>query len=193
MPTLTDIVETVRSLCYDRFPISILSVKKNTSLILNVSGDAISTANPTMSYTIEDSHTLQDLADAFIKNSTTIPVAYLARYRFDEPVKGNLIPITATTANVLVHTPIQVKSFFHNESIVRFIKQYFTIVYDCKTFESDAALDTYIQELNAREIRHLTLFTAILLVEYRRFYEYAATAFSGDIFSDGSGRAHTVS
>lgn len=190
MSTTTEIVNAVRSLCYDRFPITVFTIKKSLTSVLNI-GNNITFTNPTLNKAVGANDTLQTITDAFINNSTTIPIAYAPRYRYDEPVQNNFIPITSTTANVLENTPVQTKSFFHDNSIKIFLKQYFVIVYQGKTFADDAEMDTYIQTLDARAIRHMSIFTAILLVEYRRFYEYAATSFPGALFSDGSGTALT--
>lgn len=186
MPTLNNIIGAVRELSYDRFPISLFILKQNPlgKTTINSTNFKVEEASVLLDHLLTG--TLGQLTDALILNNPTIPLAFTGRFRSDEPITNLLIPISPTALNMALPLSIMGRYFNSDEGIKVFIREYFRRVY-CLEFSTDLELDNYIQTLDYRAIRHLQLFTAILIVEFRRFYEYSATLFTGNMFSDGSG------
>jgi len=188
-------VGTVRNFSYDRFPIVSFKLQKSTNKRLTVQNNTFritkgtTTSAPSLfSQTFSDDSTFEELTDGLI--NAGFPLATTGRYRFDEFTKDEIVPIIPddmVVENMKEEVPIFSKYFYSNKSIKNFIHQYFYRVYGKKTFADDAEMDLFIQTLEPIEYRHLQLFTAIMIVEFRRFSEYANVLFGGEIYSDGSG------
>lgn len=185
--TLTEIMVSIRELSFDRYPIPVFVLKQlATKAITNnsTSFDVHPLATPSpadFAYTYTPNAAddkIQNLTDALI--AAGYPIAYTGYYSaLDAP---NSLLLT-TNASLATNLTFFRRFFLSDARIQGLIIDYFSKL-DITLTSGD--LTTYLPDLSAFSVRHLTLWCAIQLVELRRISEMGASIFSGN-FTDGSG------
>lgn len=182
------ILSAIRRYIFDNYPTHVLTLGEVAGCRLSLSSTKlllVKEATPDTPFLDVDitGKTFGNLLEELIGKN--IPIAYTASYRSDEPIDS---VISMTETDMGDEVKLYTKVFYSDRSIMDFVKLYLSGFMGYPRTMTDEDVDTLLESFTGRTFDHLTLYVAILLVDYRRVFAYTQGVFDGSTFNDGTGK-----
>lgn len=193
--TLQQVIASVRELSFDRFvtPSFLIGAAGKENRYLTISSTSLKITDKTVPATpvvevellFATYPTLGELVNALISNSHGYAVSYAASFISGDACSTLLL---LTDRDITIPVAISRTVFFSDSKIIELVKMYMQQILSMSCTEvdnmTDAQLNTFIQTLIGERPKHMCLWVAWWLVDYRRMYEMAGMSLGQSTFSN---------